>query len=194
MSHETESASISQAKGRPRFSRLVFWIGIVFVTIVLTAIAVFSAEGLRAPIVTEIQTYNNLDPAHTTEAVSYPQSPPVGGPHDPVWQNCGIYESPVRNENAVHSLEHGAVWLTYRPDLPAEEIASLQELVSTRRYIVLSPYPELPAPVIATAWGVQLQLENPRSGQLVEFITQYLQGPQSPEPGAPCVGGLGAPL
>jgi hypothetical protein len=47
--------------------------------------------------------------------VDYPQSPPVGGPHNPIWQNCGFYSKPVRDEYAVHSMEHGAVWITYSP-------------------------------------------------------------------------------
>src|SRR5512143_1979998 len=42
--------------------------------------------------------------------------PPVFGEHYPAWQNCGIYDQPVELGSALHSMEHGAVWLTYRPD------------------------------------------------------------------------------
>jgi hypothetical protein len=47
---------------------------------------------------------------HTAGEVDYAQNPPVGGAHNPVWQNCGFYDKPIRDESAVHSLEHGAVW------------------------------------------------------------------------------------
>jgi hypothetical protein len=59
---------------------------------------------------------------HTDGDVDYAQTPPVGGEHNPVWQNCGFYQEPVRDETAVHSLEHGAVWITYSPDIPQDEI------------------------------------------------------------------------
>ena len=43
--------------------------------------------------------------------------PPAFGAHLGAWQNCGIYDQPVEVGHALHSLEHGAVWLTYSPDL-----------------------------------------------------------------------------
>ncbi len=55
---------------------------------------------------------------HLEEPVTYTENPPVGGVHNPVWQNCGYYAAPIPNETAVHSLEHGAIWITYQPDLP----------------------------------------------------------------------------
>ncbi|HSO66127.1 MAG TPA: DUF3105 domain-containing protein [Ornithinibacter sp.] len=125
---------------------------------------------------------------HTTDPVTYEQNPPVGGDHHPTWLNCGVYGEPVPNELAVHSLEHGAVWVTYRPDLPADQVAVLADAVPDT-YIVLSPVDDLPAPVVASAWGVQLQLTGVDDPRLEEFITQYRQGPQTPEPGAACTGG-----
>jgi hypothetical protein len=55
--------------------------------------------------------------------------PPVGGIHSGIWQNCGIYDEPVLAKNAVHSMEHGAVWITYRPDLPAGDVDRLRDTV-----------------------------------------------------------------
>src|SRR5215475_12613712 len=89
-----------------------------------------------------VQRFSGLARTHVQGRVSYPQTPPVGGPHNPAVLNCGIYTSPVPNENAVHSLEHGAVWVTYRPGLSAAEVTALQNLVrgepqATRSYTIL---------------------------------------------------------
>jgi hypothetical protein len=203
MSDQIEPSPGTQPQGSSVMRRFLTWIGIAIALVAMVACSTTtsstepstesSTDAPASAAIGEIQTYENLDPTHTTESVTYPQTPPVGGPHDPAWQNCGIYDEPVRNENAVHSLEHGEVWITYRPDLPAEDIARLQELVGERQFVLLSPYPDLPAPVVATAWGVQLPLDGVDEERLEEFITEYVQGAQSPEPGAPCVGGVGTP-
>ncbi len=118
--------------------------------------------------------------------------PPVGGDHDPRFQNCGIYTQPVNIGSAVHSMEHGAVWITYHPDLPAEDVAELQDMVRGSTYMLLSPYPELKSDVVATAWGVQLESDSVSDERLGQFIDRYRGG--GPEPGAPCHGGLGSPV
>lgn len=145
-----------------------------------------------------VQSFSGLARNHVQGNVSYRQTPPVGGPHSPVWLNCGIYTSPVPNENAVHSMEHGAVWITYRPGLPSAQVTELQNLIRSepqakRSYLILSPYPGLPAPVVASAWGKQLRLTTPSNARLDKFVTTYTHGSQTPEPGATCSGGTGTP-
>jgi hypothetical protein len=132
---------------------------------------------------------------HVTTKVDYPQNPPAGGNHNPQWLNCGIYDTPVPNENAVHDLEHGAVWITYRPDLSANDVAKLKDIVKTktRGYLDLSPYPGLPAPVVASGWGVQLKLKGASDPRLPKFIDKYQLGPQAPELGSSCTNGVGTP-
>ena len=70
--------------------------------------------------------FERLARNHTTQPVTYTQNPPIGGPHSPQWLTCGVYTTPVPNENAVHDLEHGAVWITYQPSLPAAQVAIIQ--------------------------------------------------------------------
>jgi hypothetical protein len=142
-----------------------------------------------------VQTYD-VGPGgeHTEGAVDYAQSPPVGGEHNSIWQNCGFYEEPIRNETAVHSLEHGAVWITYSPDLPQGEVERLRDLAQSEDYVLVSPYPDLDSPVVASAWGKQLNLESAEDPDLERFIGAYSQGPQTPEPGAACTGGIGNPV
>lgn len=148
----------------------------------------------RTAAIEGVQTYPGEARGHTESAVKYDVEPPVGGQHNPNWLNCGIYDQAVPNENAVHALEHGAVWVTYRPDLTPDQVSQLRALVKGRDYAILSPYPNLPAPVVASAWGLQLRLDNPGDERLSRFLIKYMQGPQTPEPGAVCYGGVGTPV
>lgn len=130
---------------------------------------------------------------HSEGSVDYDQTPPAGGEHNPVWQNCGFYAEPVRSENAVHSQEHGAVWITYQPNLSQEQVQQIQELANNNTHVLASPYPSLPSPVVASAWGKQLQLDSADDSRLKQFVRSFKQGPQTPEPGAVCTGGTGNP-
>ena len=120
--------------------------------------------------------------------------PPVGGIHSGIWQNCGIYEEPIVAKHAVHSMEHGAVWVTYHPDLPADDVDKLRDLVEDQPYVLLSPYEELNSPVVLTAWGIQLEVNEANDGRIATFIERYERGPQTPEPGATCRDGNGSPI
>ena len=129
---------------------------------------------------------------HTQATVDYEQDPPAGGEHNPIWQNSAFYEEPVRNENAVHTMEHGAVWITYSPDLPQDQQEALREIVEGQDCLLASPYPGLPegTPLVASAWGAQVRLDGVDDPNLQRFIRSYRKGPQTPEPGAACTGGI----
>jgi len=135
-----------------------------------------------------VTTYEVEAGVHVTTPVDYPQTPPVGGKHNPVWLNCGIYDSPVPNENAVHSMEHGAVWVTYVADLSEADVAKLRTRMPST-YGILSPMDDLPAPVVATAWGKQLLLDGADDPRLAQFISAFANSPKAPEAGASCTGG-----
>jgi Protein of unknown function (DUF3105) len=129
--------------------------------------------------------------SHVEGKIDYPQTPPVGGPHNPTWQNCGIYTSPLYNEYAVHSMEHGAVWVAYREGLAGDQLKLLQKAVEGRPYTLLSPVPDLRTPVVVTGWNVQLDLPAASDPRLKQFIQKYEQGGTAPEIGSPCSGGYG---
>lgn len=137
-----------------------------------------------------VQDYPGLSRNHVEGTVDYPQNPPVGGDHAPVWVNCGTYPEPVSPEMAVHSLEHGAVWIAYQPDLPSGDVEALNALAENNDYVLVSPVEGINAAVVATAWGKQLTLQQAGDERLPAFVTTYANGPQTPEPGAPCTGGV----
>ncbi|MGI8720675.1 MAG: DUF3105 domain-containing protein [Geodermatophilaceae bacterium] len=149
------------------------------------AAASYAADG-DIPGVTTLASPSAM---HSVADVDYPESPPYGGDHDPAWADCTgtIYPEPIRSENAMHSLEHGAVWVTYSPDLAAEDVALLEALVAGVDYTMLSPYADLDAAVSVQSWGRQLKVDSADDPRLDAFVRIYrLNSETTPEIGAPC--------
>ncbi len=134
-----------------------------------------------------ITTVANLPHEHFLGVhLNYSYTPPLGGDHSPTPLTCAVYTTPVPNENAVHSLEHGAVWLTYQQGVDPAPLAQLAQLDPS--YVLVSPYPTQPAKVMATAWGIQLRAGSPTDPELEKFVKKYAGGGQGGEPGASCSG------
>ncbi len=130
---------------------------------------------------------------HTDENVDYPTIPPAGGNHLGIWHTCGIYKVELLDEAAVHSLEHGAVWVTYKPEIAKEEIIKLTTMLSSRSKILLSPHPEQISPIVATAWGRRLEIESSNDLRLEKFVDFFVDGEAAPEAGITCDRGIGRP-
>jgi hypothetical protein len=187
-----------------RVDRRVLGVGAGLVSLAVVGLAIaaitfaaFTKGPGSPPSGTDVFPEN--DHSHVLGTVTYDRNPPAGGPHNSIQLNCGVYRTQVPNENAVHSLEHGAVWITYQPSLPAADVASLRQIavsnyVGSQRYVILSPYPGLPAPIVASAWGAQLRLESASDDRLLEFLHYYAGGAQGGEQGAECTGGVGTPI
>jgi len=141
---------------------------------------------------------------HVPGPVTYAVTPPVGGPHNPIWMNAGVYTKPIPSERAVHNLEHGAVWVTYRPSLATSDVNQLvdlfkkQSMISepgdggrSNRFMDLSPWSDndLPAPIVISSWGYQLKVQSPDDPRLQQFIDTFRHNPKySPEYGSPVDG------
>lgn len=180
---------------RPRRAPVVLAVVGAFVVLALAVLVPVAVQRLRAsqqPAVAatldEVKVYENLPPDHTEDDVDYAQVPPVGGRHDPVWLDCGAYDAPVRDENAVHDLEHGSVWISYAPDLGADDVAALTQVLQHNG--IIAPYDGLPAPVVVTVWGRQLRLTGAADPRLPLFIERFGDGHTAPEPFASCAGGV----
>ncbi|MCW2600188.1 MAG: hypothetical protein JWM02_2017 [Frankiales bacterium] len=144
-------------------------------------------------------TAGSLEFQHVLGPVVYSVTPPVGGPHNATWMNCGIYTLPVPSERAVHNLEHGAVWITYRPDLSAAQVKQLTDFVlrqskpagASNRYMDLTPWKSnaLPSPIVLSAWGRQLKVTSPTDPRMQRFVDAFRTNPTvTPEYGSPCDG------
>lgn len=172
------------------------WIAIAVVVAVFAAgaigYAIYTVNESAPPVpgdITGLQTVRYDGGVHVTGNVTYAETPPVGGEHDNAWLDCNgqVYDIQVRNENAVHGLEHGAVWITYRPDLPQDQIDALADLVDGEGYTFMSPYPDQESPISLQAWGNQLVVDSADDARIELFIDVFRQSStNTPEPGASC--------
>lgn len=173
---------------------------------------IYGATGAVAAIIVAATTYGllttssgseveglieseDLSQDHVAGKVEYPDQdvrPPSGGEHNQAWQNCNVYAEPLASEHAVHALEHGAVWITYAPDLDEGAVEDVESKLGSSGYVLISPYEGQAAPVVLTAWGVQLEVDDIGDARVDPFLTEYIQGDQTPEPGAVCTGGIDA--
>jgi hypothetical protein len=127
--------------------------------------------------------------AHVTGTVKYDTSPPVGGDHNQYWANCNgqVYDHQLANENAVHMLEHGAIWITYNPKtLPSSELPKLESYVKGQDRIAMTPYAGLKTPISLQAWGYQLFLNSASDPRIAQFIATLKYNPKTTPENASC--------
>jgi hypothetical protein len=184
---------------RRSWGPFVLWGAVIAVVGVILGYAIWSVydRGVswqtRADRIDGIVNYRKLAPKDLTQehkpgVLTYNQNPPVGGPHNQVWMRClgDVYNAPIAKEHAVHSLEHGAIWITYRPGLPADQVKILSDKVhKIGDFILMSPYPGLDRPISLQAWGYQLKVDKATDGRIDEFI-KVLRINAAMEPNTPC--------
>ncbi|GAA3640902.1 DUF3105 domain-containing protein [Microbacterium awajiense] len=196
-------AEYQKQLAKRRRGRLVWWVvgstaAVVIIGLVVASV-VFAPSppkeyeaGSEGATIAGVETFSNTA-QHVAGVVEYEQSPPAGGPHNAVWLNCGVYNQPVPNENAVHSMEHGAVWVTYNPDeIAGAELATLNGYLPST-YVILSPFEGLDAPIVLSNWNNQLKVDSADDPRISQFLEEYWRSQNAPEPGAACTGALDAP-
>ncbi len=134
-----------------------------------------------------VRSFEIASRRHVQGRVEYEHTPPVGGDHSSEWQRCGFYSDPIIPERGVHSMEHGAVWITYHPGLRGDDVSRLRRLTRGQDHVLVSRWSDdLPAPLVASAWGRQVSLRTPDDTELRQFIRDFAGGPQAPEQGVSC--------
>ena len=113
--------------------------------------------------------------------------PPTSGTHaNPV--SWGVYDTEIRDDEALHNLEHGGVYVSYHPDLPEDEVDKLKALLFAPysdsefqpRKIIMAPRENNKAPIVLSSWLRSEKLENFDAEKIKEYVTRNTG--KSPEP------------
>jgi hypothetical protein len=137
---------------------------------------------------------DDLGTNHVNPPVSFDQSPSIGGDHYGFWQNCGFYDVDVLEGAATHTMEHGAVWITYNSDaMTAADLAVLESLAADDGKLLVSPYPH-DDPIVLSAWGVQQRgVQSASSPEVAAFVELWKENPELTEAMVRCDGAAGIP-
>jgi hypothetical protein len=146
-----------------------------------------TADPYRQPEIAAAKAIQGLvykvepDHNHVGTAVKYNTTPPTGGNHSPIWADCSgtVYPNAIANENAVHMLEHGAVWITYKPGLPAAQVSALAKLVNGVDRMAMSPYPGLKTNISLQSWNYQLFVDKASDPRIKEFVAALRFNPKT---------------
>jgi hypothetical protein len=126
---------------------------------------------------------------HVAGTVTYNTSPPIGGDHSPYWADCTgtVYDHQIANENAVHMLEHGAVWITYNPKTATTaDVTKLKSMVDGVDRLALSPYAGLKTPISLQAWNYQLFVNKATDPRVEQFVDALRYNPKTLPEDASC--------
>lgn len=135
----------------------------------------------------------DLTANHVEPPVSFASSPSVGGDHYPFWMNCGFYTVEVIEGAATHSLEHGAIWITYSDSLAEGDLAELEALAASNPRLLISPY-DHDDPIVLSAWGAQQRnVQSATDPEVAAFITEWQDNTELIEAGASCSSAAGTP-
>lgn len=174
------------------WGKRLIWMGGAALVIGLAAVVILSNPALRG-VPDGTQEIAVAAPQHVDGDLHEDGEVPAGGSHDEIWQNCGYYDTEVRSENAVHSLEHGAVWITYKPGLADSQLKKLGSFTGGVDKVLVSPVAGQDSPIIVTAWANQLRLTDANDARLAQFVAEFEGSLDAPEPGGRCNGGTGTP-
>ncbi|HSX18947.1 MAG TPA: DUF3105 domain-containing protein [Candidatus Saccharimonadales bacterium] len=127
---------------------------------------------------------NHVNPG--TVVTTYNSNPPTSGPHWPAPAKNGIYDATQPDEQFVHNLEHGYIWISYRVAKPAEgtseavlglssdDITKLKELVKSDDWkIVMEPRDKNDSQIALAAWGRVLKMDSLDLDKASAFIKTY---------------------
>lgn len=121
--------------------------------------------------------------ANGAKHAAYTTSPATSGPHyadntsPTAW---GVYVQEVPEEVFIHNLEHGGVVITYRPDLPADQIKKLQDLFvppySDKSFkpnkAIVTPRTKNSKPIQVVGWNYSIDLDQFDEATLKNFYLQ----------------------
>lgn len=105
---------------------------------------------------------------------SYNSNPPSSGWHYASPARGGFYEEPLADEQVIHNLEHGDIWIAYHPDISDEALETLKTFAG--QYVVVSPRAENEGDISLAAWGRvdTFDIENGVDEQRInDFIKRY---------------------
>lgn len=167
------------------FKKVVYWIAGLAVGVGVVGGGGWLLASITGPKGTDhSQAYPILGRNHILDGstVSYNSNPPTSGDHYASPAPARSYDQELPDEQLVHNLEHGNIWIAYKPSVSGEIIDALKDFSGGN--IVVAPRSKNDTDVALVAWGRLDKFNIEASGidkqRVKDFISRYQnRGPES---------------
>ncbi len=91
---------------------------------------------------------------------TYNSNPPTSGPHYATPANWGVYDYPANDKIFIHNMEHGGIWISYKPDMPVGVVNDLKAIVNEfgGSKLVMAPRSANDSDIAVAAWTRLLKI------------------------------------
>lgn len=187
MSDENLSKGERERLARLKASRWRLFRKILVWLLVIGGIAAGSVWAVKSTKKSEANkpgiSYANQGNAHITPGTEHPpynSNPPTSGPHWASPAAWGVYDQALPDEQFIHNLEHGGIWISYKDPQDQDLVGKLKDIAGQYTIkVILTPRPQNDEKIAVAAWGRLLKLDQFDRGQILDFIKTYInKGPE----------------
>lgn len=165
--NEEKKNRVEEAIRRYRRKKMLWWTGIVVILALLIGWGIWAATRPALPLPGTFYPNQGQDHVQLNAAFDYNSNPPSSGSHYPTPANWSIYDYEVPDKLFIHNLEHGGIWIAYKPSLPKSAVDDLTAIVKEfgGSKFVMAPRSANDADVALVAWTRVLKVNlNRHSG------------------------------
>lgn len=179
-----EKQNLEDAKQRSRKTKRivkgVLWT--LFAAVVVYGLVWSVRAGIKPVLGTAIPEQGREHIAIGAPHAAYNSNPPTSGPHYGQEADWGVYQAELPDEQVLHNLEHGGIWISYN-NVDAETIAKIETLAQQYpNKLIVGPRSKNDAKIVLASWTRLLQLDQFDEATIVNFIKANKN--RSPEPNA----------
>lgn len=130
-----------------------------------------------------------LEARHITPGSALPEyssNPPTSGAHYAQTARSGFREEVIPDQNIIHNLEHGDIWISYRPGISDAAKEELKQFGAAK--VIITPREANETDIALAAWGrldtFNLEDDALPIERIEDFIKRYTNRGPERVPGA----------
>lgn len=179
---QEKERQIKAEHNKKKFIKIIKWLVVVAIgaLIIFGLYKIATKPGVPIPGESfSSQGQEHIDPGSSHPA--YNSNPPSSGWHYPRPAQSGIYDTEFSDEQLIHNLEHGHIWIAYKPDTSKDQIELLANIAkSYGSKVIMAPRKENDTSIAVVAWQHVFKLTVVDEAQIKNFIDAYRgRGPEN---------------
>jgi len=145
---------VDEALRRKKMRRIFFVLLIILLAVILTAGVFWYGKRRQKNLPGQFLAEQGREHVGLEHVFSYNSNPPTSGPHFSKEAEWGVYKEELADRTVIHNLEHGGIWISYKPDISEEIRKKLESFYDEwGRKIIVTPRSQNDSDIALAAWN-----------------------------------------